>query len=77
MIVTIASGIASRISRSISLAAIGIRSLSMRPASIGPVKALLRRIDLRDLRAVIATARADGADSVRPAVMDWLSGQTE
>ncbi|HSF63557.1 MAG TPA: putative PEP-binding protein, partial [Paracoccaceae bacterium] len=59
------------------LAAIGIRSLSMRPASIGPVKALLRRIDLRDLRAVIATARADGADSVRPAVMDWLSGQAE
>jgi phosphotransferase system enzyme I (PtsP) len=59
------------------LAAIGIRMLSMRPASVGPVKALLRRIDLRDLRGVIATARADGADSVRPAVMDWLSGQAE
>jgi phosphotransferase system enzyme I (PtsP) len=59
------------------LAAIGIHTLSMRPASIGPVKALMRRIDLRDLRAVIETARADGADSVRPAVMDWLSGQAE
>ena len=31
----------------LALAAIGFRSLSMRPASIGPVKALLRKVDLR------------------------------
>ena len=30
----------------LALAAIGLRSLSMRPASIGPVKALLRQVDL-------------------------------
>jgi phosphotransferase system, enzyme I, PtsP len=56
-------------------AAIGLRTLSMRPASIGPVKSLIRRVDLREARAVINEARASGAQSVRPAVMDWLKRQ--
>ena len=51
----------------------GLHTLSMRPASIGPVKNLLRRIDLLELRQVIDTARKDGAQSVRPAVQSWLS----
>ncbi|MCR8827606.1 phosphoenolpyruvate--protein phosphotransferase [Pseudosulfitobacter koreensis] len=57
------------------LAAIGLRRLSMRPASIGPVKSLLRRSNLEDLRKVIADTRHRGAMSVRPAVMDWLREQ--
>ena len=56
-------------------AAIGIRSLSMRPASIGPVKSLLRRSNLEDVRKVIADARHRGEQSVRPAVMDLLRSQ--
>jgi phosphotransferase system enzyme I (PtsP) len=55
------------------LAAMGIRTLSMRPASIGPVKSLLRRVDLHEARGVIDAAMASGAQSVRPAVMDWLA----
>ncbi|MDU9005924.1 phosphoenolpyruvate--protein phosphotransferase [Sedimentitalea todarodis] len=54
------------------LAAIGIRSLSMRPASIGPVKSLLRRSNLDEVRDVIAVARENGDQSVRPAVMELL-----
>jgi phosphotransferase system enzyme I (PtsP) len=57
-------------------AAMGLRSLSMRPASIGPVKHLLRRSDLREVRAVISEARATGVMTVRPAVMDWLRQQS-
>jgi len=53
-------------------AAMGLRKLSMRPASIGPVKHLLRRTDLDEARAVIDAARTSGAQSVRPAVMEWL-----
>jgi phosphotransferase system, enzyme I, PtsP len=53
-------------------AAMGLRALSMRPASIGPVKHLLRRVDLGEARAVIDAARESGDQSVRPAVMDWL-----
>jgi phosphotransferase system enzyme I (PtsP) len=56
----------------VCFAAMGLRTLSMRPASIGPVKSLLRRVNLREAREVIDHARASGAQSVRPTVMDWL-----
>jgi len=56
-------------------AAMGFRALSMRPASIGPVKHLLRRTNLAEVRKVIDETRASGAQSVRPAVMDWLRGK--
>lgn len=59
----------------VAFAAMGLRVLSMRPASIGPVKALLRQVDLGEVRAVIDRARAEGAETVRPALMDWLSRQ--
>ncbi len=61
----------------LAFAAMGFRMLSMRPASIGPVKALLRRVDLREVRAVIDKALAEGAVSARPALMEWLSTQPE
>ena len=60
-----------------TIAALGIGTLSMRPASVGPVKALLRRVNLNDVRDVMLAARATGAESVRPAIMDWLSQQGE
>ncbi len=57
----------------LALAAVGLRVMSMRPASIGPVKELLRMADLGVARAVMDQARADGAESVRPALMDYLA----
>ena len=56
-------------------AAIGLKTLSMRPASIGPVKSLLRRCNLDDVRAVIHAAREQGEMSVRGAVMDYVRQQ--
>jgi phosphotransferase system, enzyme I, PtsP len=61
----------------LALAAIGFRSLSMRPASVGPVKALLRRVNLDEARAVIERARLEGAESARPLLMEWLATQGE
>ncbi|WP_411352495.1 phosphoenolpyruvate--protein phosphotransferase [Leisingera aquaemixtae] len=58
----------------VCLAAMGIRTLSMRPASIGPVKSLLLRVDLGELRKIIADARHRGDQAVRPAVMEYLRG---
>jgi len=57
-------------------AAIGISMLSMRPPSVGPVKHLLRRSNLHEVKQVIDSARSEGAQSVRPAVMEWLSKQS-
>jgi len=55
------------------LAALGFRLLSMRPASVGPVKHLLRRCNLDEVRAVIDQARYRGEQSVRGAVTEWLA----
>jgi phosphotransferase system enzyme I (PtsP) len=59
------------------LAAMGLRMLSMRPASVGPVKSLLRRMDLAEVRGVIDAAIASGAQSVRPQITDWLADHPE
>ena len=53
--------------------ALGMRNLSMRPASIGPVKNLIRRINVQELRACIDDVRLSGEQSVRPEVVNWLS----
>ncbi len=57
----------------LAFAAMGLRTLSMRPASIGPVKRLIRYVDLGKTRAVIDAARASGDQSVRPALEAWLT----
>ncbi len=59
------------------LAALGFETLSMRPASIGPVKHLLRRVNLDEVRRVIDEARAQGTQTVRQAVTDWLVYQQD
>ncbi len=59
----------------VCFAAMGFRSLSMRPASIGPVKSLIRRCNLDDVRQVILDARERGEMSVRGAVMEYVRAQ--
>jgi phosphotransferase system enzyme I (PtsP) len=62
-------------SRRCAFAALGIRVLSMRAASIGPVKHLLRSVDLGEARAVIDAACGADVGSVRPALTGWLGEQ--
>jgi len=57
------------------LAALGVRTLSMRPASIGPVKHLIRKMRLSELRDLLTAEMAKDSVNVRPAVMDWLARQ--
>ncbi len=59
----------------LTLAAIGFRTLSMRPASIGPVKHLIRRVNLTELRAVIEAECDAGVTNVRAGVVNWLAKQ--
>jgi len=59
----------------VCFAAMGIRHLSMRPASVGPVKRILREISLADVRAIIDSEVRAGSQSVRKAVEDWLESQ--
>lgn len=66
---------AGRAVEALGLAAVGFRNLSMRPASIGPVKALIRQVDLEGARAAIAEARARGEQSARRAIEAWLKSE--
>ena len=56
----------------ICLCAIGFPSLSMRPTSIGPVKHLLRRINLEKLNDILSLEIERGSSSVRPAVEKYI-----
>ena len=58
----------------ICFAAIGVRTLSMRPASIGPVKSLIRKVNLEEIATLIRHARDSGATTVRPAIVEYLKG---
>jgi phosphotransferase system enzyme I (PtsP) len=60
----------------VAFAALGVRTLSMRPASIGPVKAALRSINLIEAKSIIDGAIATGASSVRPALAHWHEART-
>ena len=56
----------------LALAATGIRTLSMRPAAIGPVKRAIRAANLVDIHRVIMQAENDG-QPIRQAVLDHCS----
>jgi len=56
-------------------AALGLRALSMRPASVGPVKHILRKVDLTEVRTIMDDAMERGETSVRRSVADWLAYQ--
>ncbi|MEM6971501.1 MAG: phosphoenolpyruvate--protein phosphotransferase [Pseudomonadota bacterium] len=60
----------------LALAASGFRELSMRPASIGPVKQLLRMADLSEAAAVVRASAEAGDRSARAALRAWRSGLT-
>ncbi|MEM6676314.1 MAG: phosphoenolpyruvate--protein phosphotransferase [Pseudomonadota bacterium] len=59
----------------IALAAVGFRELSMRPASIGPVKRALRAVDLVAVRGLIEASAADGDPSARMRLRAWRDAE--
>ena len=61
----------------VCLAAIGIESLSMRPASIGPVKSLILNTNLSELYAGIHKAREQGVQSARQIAEEIISINTK
>jgi len=61
----------------LAMAGIGIQALSMRPASIGPVKSLIRRSNLNEVSELIARVQARGLESARPALLDYVAALVE
>ena len=57
----------------VCLCAIGFSSLSMRPASIGPVKHLLRKVNLQELSNILNSEIDSGSSNVRSVVEKYLN----
>ncbi len=54
-----------------ALLGLGIDRLSITPAAIGPVKAMIRSLDVGALRSAMPDLLATSARSLRPALADW------
>ncbi|MDX3910041.1 MAG: phosphoenolpyruvate--protein phosphotransferase [Sphingobium sp.] len=54
-----------------ALLGLGMRRLSITPASIGPVKAMIRSVELAPLRAEMAKLLTDGTPNARAALATW------
>ncbi|MCC5987974.1 MAG: phosphoenolpyruvate--protein phosphotransferase [Pararhodobacter sp.] len=57
----------------LALAAIGLRELSMRPASIGPVKEMILRADLGEVSEILDGGYRRGTERIRPLLLDYIS----
>ncbi|CCW17648.1 Phosphoenolpyruvate-protein phosphotransferase of PTS system [Sphingobium indicum BiD32] len=54
-----------------ALVGLGIRRLSITPASVGPVKAMIRAIDATELHALMRELLDGGARDIRPRLTRW------
>jgi len=54
-----------------ALIGLGIRRLSITPASVGPVKAMIRTVELGPLQEEIQRLLTDGTPNARPALEKW------
>jgi phosphotransferase system enzyme I (PtsP) len=54
-----------------ALIGLGFRTLSMNPASIGPVKAMIRRLELAPLERYLAARLADPVENLRGALTEY------
>ena len=56
-----------------ALLGIGIRRLSITPASVGPVKAMIRSLELAPLEADMPAMLRQATRSARPQLDEWAS----
>ncbi|HKY80745.1 MAG TPA: phosphoenolpyruvate--protein phosphotransferase [Sphingobium sp.] len=54
-----------------ALIGLGVRRLSITPASVGPVKAMIRAIDAAELKAMMRTLLDEGVTDVRGRLTNW------
>ena len=54
-----------------ALIGLGVRRLSITPASIGPVKAMIRSVNVTELRQFMQNLLVDGTPNARPPLLQW------
>ncbi|MDB5622771.1 MAG: ptsP [Devosia sp.] len=75
--VTMCGELAGKPVEALALLAIGMTRLSMGPASIGPIKEMVRHVDLKPIRMSVAAALSDGAEGIviRELLKEWIDKQ--
>lgn len=69
--VTVCGEMGGRSLEALSLIGLGIEQLSITPAAIGPIKAMIRSIDVGALREVVSSLVNSPPPSLRAALNDW------
>lgn len=59
----------------LALLGLGVRRLSITPASVGPVKAMIRSVDAAQLAPVMSALVAGKAPNIRAPLAQWAAGQ--
>jgi phosphotransferase system enzyme I (PtsP) len=72
--VTVCGEMGGRVLEALALIAIGIRRLSITPASIGPVRELVCQLDLREASQAMAGWLASPPPNLREALVAWVRG---
>ena len=57
----------------LALLGLGITRLSITPAAVGPIKELVRKVDLNELKPVMQSWLASPPDNLREALSNWAS----
>jgi phosphotransferase system, enzyme I, PtsP len=70
---TLCGEMAGRPIEAMALLGVGLTSISMNPAAIGPVKAMLRELDLANLKEFITPLLKTGSDSLRGALSRYAA----
>lgn len=69
--VTVCGEMGGRSLEALALIGLGIEQLSITPAAIGPIKAMIRSVDVRALRELVSGLVASPPPSLRSALNDW------
>jgi phosphotransferase system enzyme I (PtsP) len=59
----------------LALLAIGIRRLSITPAAVGPIKAMVRSLDIEQASAKMAQMLAHPPADMRATLLDWATSE--
>ncbi len=73
MPVSLCGEMAGRPLEAMALVGIGLRTISMPPTAIGPIKLMLRAVDLPHLTSKLADLVADGEPNLRGRLKDYAS----
>jgi len=71
--VTVCGEMGGRQLEALALIGLGIRRLSITPAAVGPIKELVRKIDVGEVGAAMSRWLASPPPSIRQALIDWAA----